>query len=79
MKLLFDQNISPKLVIDMNNLFPGSLHAQDLKLAKAMDNQIWDYAKKNDFIIISKDADFAERSLLLVFHLLSFGLGRAIV
>ncbi len=65
MKLLFDQNISPKLVSSLKDLFPNSAHVQNLGLDKATDNEIWNYAKSNDFIIISKDADFVEHSLLL--------------
>lgn len=64
MKLLFDQNISPRLVENLADLFPGSVHVQSIKLDKAQDIDIWNYAKDNDFIIITKDADFAERSLL---------------
>lgn len=64
MKLLFDQNISPKLVESLKDWFPNSVHVQNIGLDKATDSEIWDHAKDNDFILISKDADFAERSLL---------------
>jgi predicted nuclease of predicted toxin-antitoxin system len=64
MKLLFDQNISPKLVESLKDWFPNSVHVQNIGLDKATDSEIWEYAKGNDFILISKDADFAERSLL---------------
>ena len=58
MKLLFDQNLSPKLVKELENLFPNSKHLQDLSLEKANDIEVWKYAKDNDFIIVSKDTDF---------------------
>lgn len=64
MKLLFDQNISPKLVDCLKDLFPHSVHVQDVGLDEVTDIEIWNHARINDFIIISKDADFAERSLL---------------
>jgi predicted nuclease of predicted toxin-antitoxin system len=64
MKLLFDQNISPKLVDTLADLFPDSIHVKETELDKALDIDIWNFAKNNDYIIISKDADFAERSLL---------------
>jgi predicted nuclease of predicted toxin-antitoxin system len=67
MKLLLDQNISPKLVDSLSNLYSGSIHVQEADMDKSTDEEIWIYAKLNDFIIISKDADFAERSLLLGF------------
>ncbi|MGQ9799663.1 MAG: DUF5615 family PIN-like protein [Ignavibacterium sp.] len=67
MKLLLDQNLSPKLVESLNEFYPGSVHVKDIGLDRALDEDIWIYAKVNNFIIISKDADFAERSLLFGF------------
>jgi predicted nuclease of predicted toxin-antitoxin system len=67
MKLLLDQNISPKLVESFNEIYPGSVYVKEIGLDRALDEDIWIYAKVNNFIIISKDADFAERSLLLGF------------
>ncbi len=67
MKLLLDQNLSPKLVESLNEIYPDSAHVKELGLDRALDEDIWIYAKVNNFIIISKDADFAERSLLLGF------------
>ncbi len=32
----------------------------------ATDTEIWNYAKQNDFTIVSKDSDFQQRSLLYV-------------
>ena len=65
MKLLFDQNISYKLVKSLKYLFPGSNHVRLLSLESCSDKQIWEYAKKHDFIIVTQDSDFNERSLLL--------------
>lgn len=41
MKLLFDQNLSPKLVVRLADLYPGSLHVRDLGLADGDDELIW--------------------------------------
>ncbi len=65
MKLLFDQNLSRKLVKTLGGLFPDSLHVKDLGMDQTDDRLIWDYAKQNDFVIISKDTDFYQKSLLL--------------
>ncbi|MGH8622783.1 MAG: DUF5615 family PIN-like protein [Burkholderiales bacterium] len=64
MKLLFDQNLSPALVEALQDLFPGSSHTESLELGKADDSRIWEYARNGGFTIVSKDADFPERSIL---------------
>jgi predicted nuclease of predicted toxin-antitoxin system len=64
MKLLFDQNLSHKLVHAIADIFPDSIHVRDVGLKAADDSLIWDYAKGNDFMIVSKDSDFYQRSLV---------------
>ena len=58
MKLLFDQNISPKLAIFFAKTFAGSKHLQDLSLDVANDSIVWEFAKKEGFTIVTKDNDF---------------------
>lgn len=65
MKLLFDENISPRLVVALQDAFPNSAHVHDCGLGSADDLMIWQYAKNNGFAIVSKDSDFQERSVLL--------------
>ena len=67
MKLLFDQNFAPRLVTRLSELFPGSIHVQDVGLGSASDAQIWTYASENGFTLISKDADFSDRVEVLGF------------
>ena len=64
MKLLFDENLSFKLPRILSSDFPGSRHVRSCGLKGSPDKDIWEYAKVNSFIIISKDADFYQRSLL---------------
>ena len=64
MKLLFDQNLSHRLVDQFADAFPGSAHVRPLGLDQASDQHIWDYAIANQFCIVTKDADFIERSRL---------------
>ncbi|QQR55186.1 DUF5615 family PIN-like protein [Candidatus Peregrinibacteria bacterium] len=64
MKLLFDQNLSYKLVNELADLFPGSKHVRLLGLEEASDEEIWDYAEREEFTIITQDSDFNERGLL---------------
>lgn len=64
MRLLFDQNLSPNLVVALSNGFPGSVHVQDAELARSSDSTIWEFARENDFTIVTKDADFHDRRVL---------------
>ncbi len=64
MKLLFDQNLSPRLTRLLGDLYPGSIHVREVGLREAEDSTIWEYAKQNNFVVISKDSDFQARSLL---------------
>ena len=65
MKLLFDQNLSPHLVHQLSDLFPGSQHVRNVQLSIATDAAIWEYAALHKYCIVSKDADFQQRALLL--------------
>jgi predicted nuclease of predicted toxin-antitoxin system len=64
MKLLFDHNLSPRLVNRLADLYPDSNHLFNLNLDTAEDFLVWQYARDNDFIIVTKDSDFSELSLL---------------
>ncbi len=64
MKLLFDENLSPKLPRLIAAAFSGSQHIRELGLKGRTDEEIWDYAKANGFAIVSKDQDFYQRTLL---------------
>lgn len=64
MKLLLDHNISPELVARLADLFPGSNHVYVLNLHEQDDRVVWDYAREHGFIVVSKDADFSELSML---------------
>jgi predicted nuclease of predicted toxin-antitoxin system len=64
MKVLFDQNLSPKLVDCLADLFPGSNHVQSVGLDCASDDEIWEYARLNDFAIVTKDDDFNNLSVV---------------
>ncbi len=64
MKLLFDQNLSHKLVPSVESMFPGSRHIRDFELTESNDEDIWSFARENSFIVVSKDTDFMHRALL---------------
>ena len=64
MKLLLDENLSDRIVNRIVDLYPNSRHVKTLALTNTDDAIIWEYAKANDFAIVSKDADFHQRSLV---------------
>lgn len=63
-KLLFDQNLSPGLPHLLFDLYPGSVHVREIGMMEAADSAIWNFASANGYVIVSKDSDFQQRSLL---------------
>ena len=64
MKLLFDHNLSPRLVGRLSDLYPDSNHLFNLQLDTVEDSIVWQYALKHEFTIVTKDSDFSELSLI---------------
>ncbi len=65
MKLLLDENLSRRLVQRIADLFPGSSHVCKAGLLQAPDTSIWEFAKSNEFSIVTADADFYELATTL--------------
>jgi predicted nuclease of predicted toxin-antitoxin system len=63
-KLLLDENLSDRIIPRIIDLYPDSEHVKTLVLMNMEDSIIWEYAKANNFIIVSKDSDFYQRGLL---------------
>jgi predicted nuclease of predicted toxin-antitoxin system len=64
MRLLFDQQLSPRLVERLADLFPNSSHVWNLGMDQADDRDIWDLALGEGFTLVTKDRDFADLSPL---------------
>ncbi len=64
MKLLFDQNLSYRLVPAPESLYPASVHIREVGLAVADNEAVWNYTTQHGFAIVSKDMDFYHRSVL---------------
>jgi predicted nuclease of predicted toxin-antitoxin system len=64
LKLLFDENLSPRLARILAHEYPDSVHVRDIGLKGATDALIWDFARANSFVIVSKDTDFRKRSFV---------------
>lgn len=62
MRLLFDQNLSPKLVELLRDVFPGSNHLAFMGFDRASDVEIFEYSREHGYVIVTKDADFHELS-----------------
>jgi len=60
MKLLFDQNISFRLLRRIEVQYPEAKQVKELGLENSTDMQIWKYARFNHFTIVTFDADFFE-------------------
>ena len=66
MTLLFDENLSFRLVGPLSQLFPNSRHVRDVGLSRADDRDIWEFAQRERLAIgnVSLTAIFNERSVL---------------
>ena len=64
MKLLFDENLSPRLIELLAGDFPGSTHVEHLGMRGATDVEILAYARVHDYVIVSKDNDFRQYAFL---------------
>jgi predicted nuclease of predicted toxin-antitoxin system len=64
MKLLLDENLSRRLVPFLQHEFPGSSQVTLLGLESASDQDIWLRAKNDGYVVVTRDADFQEFSLV---------------
>ena len=64
MKILFDQNISFRLVKRINDIFPEAEQVRNLGLENSTDQEIWNFAKENNYTIVTFDGDFYDFSLV---------------
>ena len=67
MKLLFDNNLSQRLVERLSEVFPDSSHVRLQGLQRANDDAIWRHAGTHGYVIATKDADFNERTTIYGF------------
>jgi predicted nuclease of predicted toxin-antitoxin system len=64
-KLLFDENLSRRLVPRLSDLFPESTHLAEEGLLRSADRVIWNHAKEHGFAVVTADADFYELAITL--------------
>ena len=67
MRFLFDQNIFHKILAILPEQFSDSSSVKKEGLINSTDREIWEFAKRNNFIIVTQDSDFNDLNLLLGF------------
>jgi predicted nuclease of predicted toxin-antitoxin system len=63
-RLLFDHNLSPRLVERLGDRYPGAQHVAAVGLERATDAQVWAYAGAHGYAIVTKDSDFNDTVVL---------------
>jgi predicted nuclease of predicted toxin-antitoxin system len=63
LRLLVDENLPPRLIRDLADLFPDSSHVSLIGLSSSADAKIWEQAKTHAFTFLTKDKDFANLSI----------------
>jgi len=64
MKPLLDENLSRRLVPELEPAYPGTTQVVLVGLERATDRELWNYAKQHGFVLVSKDSDFHELCLI---------------
>ena len=64
MKLLLDENLSRRLVPFLLHDYPGSSQVVLLGMQSASDKEVWQKAREDGYVIVTRDADFQELSLV---------------
>ncbi|MFY7665761.1 DUF5615 family PIN-like protein [Flavobacterium sp.] len=67
MKLLFNQNISHRILNLLSENFSGSTCVKNEKLIDSSDKTIWEFAKESDYTIVTQDSDFNDFNSLYGF------------
>ena len=64
MKLLFDQNISYRIISKLSTTYSDVFAIKELHLENSKDIEIWNYSKTNDFTLVTFDSDFFDLATL---------------
>ena len=58
MRLLIDHNLSPSLTAILQDIYPDPIHVYAIGLEESDDVVVWEYARTNGLLIVTKDADY---------------------
>jgi len=64
MRFLVDAQLPPALALFLKNAGHAAIHVFDVGLADATDEVIWRESQEKQYIIVTKDEDFAVKLLL---------------
>jgi len=67
MRFLFDQNISHRILKQLPEEFSDSASVKQAGLINATDRQVWEFARKQEYIIVTRDSDFNDLNSLFGF------------
>lgn len=67
MKLLFDENISYRILKKLSDILPQASHVSSHGLQKTDDIKVREFALKNNFTIVTNDSDFNDLTLIYGF------------
>ena len=62
-KLLFDNNISHRVIARVDDIFPNTNHVMLEKLDDVSDERVWMFARSNGYTIVTKDSDFNDMAI----------------
>jgi predicted nuclease of predicted toxin-antitoxin system len=64
MKLLLDNNLSPRLLERLAGAYPDMVHVADAGLNNASDQDVWNFAQAQGCVIVTKDSDFVDLQVI---------------
>jgi len=62
-KLLFDNNISHRVISRISTIFPNASHVMLENLDESADKEVWEFARKHNYTIVTKDSDFNDLAI----------------
>ena len=62
MRLLYNNMLSDKLIAQLADIYPDSLHIKNIGPENVPDTEVWSYAREHGLTIVTKDRDYREIS-----------------
>lgn len=63
-RLLLDENLSERLLVQLEQQFPESTHCRMVDLGGAPDARMWEHARAHGLVLVTKDEDFVTLSVM---------------